>query len=342
MQAKRFYSSSVEDAMRTVREQLGREAVVLSTDLVPSPGWRGWMGQRVVAVTAAVERKWSAIRPSASTRRQSEVFGAPARRADARASAARGGIIARLTATGVDLATAERIVAGLSAAECRVGTQEALRRELASAYASLIVTDARRSTIDVFVGPPGAGKTTTIAKIAAGRRVDGKRPPVLVGADGFRAGAIEHLRAYATVIGAPFRPARGAAELERALASCPGGALVDTAGRPPSDPAFRELWSVIAPRAEVRTHLVLAADTSVGVARRTLDTFVATTPTRVVITKLDEAESVAPLLAVLRERALPISFLASGQRVPEDLAAATADGLAELVLGPTEGVTACH
>jgi flagellar biosynthesis protein FlhF len=155
----------------------------------------------------------------------------------------------------------------------------------------------------------------------------------LISADGFRAGAVEHLRSYATVIGAPFRAARSAAELERALTSCPGGALVDTAGRPPNDAAFRDLWAVLASRPDVRTHLVLAADTSVGAARRMLDTFVTTTPTRAVITKLDEAETMAPLLAVLRERPLPISFLASGQRVPEDLADATPALLAELVLG---------
>jgi flagellar biosynthesis protein FlhF len=144
------------------------------------------------------------------------------------------------------------------------------------------------------------------------------------------------------VIGSPFRAARGAAELERALASCPGGVLIDTAGRPPSDPAFRDLWAVIAARRDVRTHLVIAADTSVGAARRVLDTFVTTTPTRALITKLDEAETVAPLLKVLRERRLPVSFLANGQRVPDDLAPATPEGLANLVLGIGVGEVTCH
>ena len=330
IQAKRFYSSSVEDAMQAVREQLGRDAIVLSTGMVPAPGWRGWMGQRLVEVTAAIERSWSAIRPEASTRRQPP------------ADSAKAGVVARLVATGLDSSMATRIVSHLTPAECRVGTEAALRRQLAHEFGMMIAADIRPATVDVFVGPPGAGKTTTIAKIAAGRRVAGKRPPVLISADGFRAGAVEHLRSYASVIGAPFRAARGAAELERALASCPGGALVDTAGRAPSDPAFRDLWAVIASRPDVRTHLVIAADTSVGAARRVLNTFVTTTPTRAVITKLDEAETVAPLLAVLRERMLPVSYLASGQRVPEDLATATAEGLAELVLGLSEKDASCH
>lgn len=330
MQAKRFYSSSVEDAMRAVREQMGRDAIVLSTDMVASPGWRGWMGQRVVAVTAAIERSWSAIRPEASTRRQSA------------AVSAKSGVLAALAATGLDSATIHRVAARLTIAECRIGTEAAIRRELAREFESMMAESDRGTTVEVFVGPPGAGKTTSIAKIAAARRVAGQRPPVLISADGFRAGAVEHLRSYAAVIGAPFRVARGAAELERALASCPGGALVDTAGRPPSDPAFRDLWAVVATRRDVRTHLVIAADTSVRSARRMLDTFVATTPTRALITKLDETEAVAPLLSVLRERYLPISYLASGQRVPEDLAPATPEGLADLVLGDVEGGSTCH
>lgn len=317
--------------MRAVREQLGRDAVVLSTDLVPSPGWRGWMGQRVVALTAALTR--TAGRPAASIRRQ------------APDTSARSGVVAALLATGLDRAQAERIASRLSLAECRVGTAQALRRELAYAFAPVCATDAvpgGRGSIEVFIGPPGVGKTTTIAKIAAGRRVSGRRPPVLVAADGFRAGAIEHLRAYASIIGAPFRPARTPADLDAALVGGTHGVLVDTAGRPPSDPAWRDLWAVLAHRPRVRAHLVLAAGTPVPLARRILAGYAAATPRRVVITKIDEADSVAPLLTLLREHGLTVSYLASGQRVPEDLVPASPEALAEVLLGASEEDPACH
>ena len=47
-------------------------------------------------------------------------------------------------------------------------------------------------------------------------------------------------------------------------------------------------------------------------------------PSRLVLTKVDEAESLAPLVSLLRERKLPISYLGTGQRVPDDLQTATA------------------
>jgi flagellar biosynthesis protein FlhF len=79
-------------------------------------------------------------------------------------------------------------------------------------------------------------------------------------------------------------------------------------------------------------HLVIAADTSAATARRLFDTYRDVGPDRLVITKLDEAETLSPLIAVLMERQIPISYLACGQRVPEDLDRATPELLAAAVV----------
>jgi len=118
--------------------------------------------------------------------------------------------------------------------------------------------------------------------------------------------------------------------------------LVDTAGRAPSDGSSRELFTLIANRRDVRTHLVLAADTPVATARKVFETYEDARPTRLVLTKLDEAGSLAPLVGLLRDRQLPISYLGTGQRVPEDLARATAQLLATSVLGEQKPFTHLH
>ncbi|MEQ1731471.1 MAG: AAA family ATPase, partial [Vicinamibacterales bacterium] len=210
-----------------------------------------------------------------------------------------------------------------------------LRRAIADQMVALAATDVAYASVEVFVGPPGVGKTTTIAKIAAQERARHGKRVSLVAADAFRVGAIEQLRLYADILGTPFSTARTPGELESALDSGRRPLLLDTAGRSPADDVARDMFRVLAGRPDVRTHLVIAANTPRDLARRVFDRFEDARPSRVVITKLDEAESLGTLVPVLRERSLPISYVGTGQNVPGDLERATPAVLASWVTGDT-------
>jgi flagellar biosynthesis protein FlhF len=331
MYFKRFRSSNVRDALRAARQELGPDALVLSTELVAASGWRGWVGGREVQITAAVEREMSDSRPPRSAERQDD--GESASRAAS----------ARLTAAGLSEAFADEVIASLPSRSRRGASLHSLRAALAERLSALAAPDEGYASVEVFVGPPGAGKTTTIAKIAAQERARRGQSLGLVAADGFRIGAVEQLRSYAQIIGSPFKIARTTDDLKKALR---GGTrapmLVDTAGRSPNDETSRELFRVLAARRDVRTHLVIPADTSAASARRIFAAYDEARPTRVVLTKVDEAESLSPLVGLLREWQLPISYLGTGQRVPEDLNRATAQLLAESVLGEAGSSSALH
>jgi flagellar biosynthesis protein FlhF len=321
MHLKRYRRETVKEALRAVREDLGPNALILSTRMVTATGVRGWFGARVVEVTAAAER------PTMSGSRH--VDEPVASRADRSIDE----VVARLQAIGLDPVLARDVAKALPVNRRRGATLETIRETLELQLAPLAADDDTFAPIEVFVGPPGVGKTTTIAKIAAQERAKHGERLGLLSADGFRVGAIEQLRLYADILGTPLKVARTPGELESALRGSKRPMLLDTAGRSASDEVSREMLRVLAGRKDVRTHLVLAANTPASVVRRTLDRFEDARPSRLVITKLDEAESIAPIVSLVRDRNLPVSYLGTGQAVPEDLERATAPALAAWVAG---------
>ena len=368
MHLKRYRSGTVRDALAQARAELGPEALVLSTRLVALRGVRGWLGAREVELTAAHDSMVSGSRPavrSADMREEGEsaaegVWGLGARETrrpanrrslgagvdagddqgvamgkseGAKKDAALEAVIARLCATGLSRDLAERIAAGVPRPHRRSGSLAALEASTATELARLAAGDEGYAPVEVFVGPPGTGKTTTIAKIAAQERARRGARLNLLAADGFRVGAVEQLRLYADIIGTPFAVARTPAEIERSLLSTRGPVLVDTAGRSARDPRAQEVVAMLHGLPGVRTHLVLPAGAGRRDLRKLLDTYGDKTPSRVVLTRLDEADSVSPLVEVFEERGLKVSYLGTGQRVPEDLERATPQRLAAHVLG---------
>ena len=327
---KRYRGETVRDALIACRRELGPNALVLSTTMVPARGWRGMMGVREVELTAGLDRDGSALRPSESADRHPATTDAPA-----------DDVTARLVATGLDRALAEEVAQSMPARIRRGASAARLRDALSHRLSELADVARDYQPIEVFVGPPGAGKTTTIAKIAAQARARRGVRFSLIAADGFRVGAIDQLRTYADILDAPFYATPSASDLSTYLTGASDTpALVDTAGRAPSDPESRELFAVLERMPAVRTHLVLPASTPANAARRIIDSYAAARPSRLVLTKLDEAESLSPLVGLLRDRKIPVSYICSGQRVPDDLAPATPDMLAACVLGDMP--TAAH
>jgi flagellar biosynthesis protein FlhF len=327
MHLKRYRMPTVQEALAKVRAELGPRALVLSTRMVPKKGPAGWLGAREVEVTAASDR------PDVSENRPDD------RSACQTAQVPDHEIVARLRAAGLDAGLAGEVFAAVPRFARRGASVPTLRKALAECLATTAAGDEPFAPIEVFMGPPGAGKTTTIAKIAAQERARHGRRLGLVAADGYRVGAVEQLRLYADIIGTSFRVVRAAAEMEqvfRTPSACP--ILVDTAGRSPRDAAAREMFDGILGRSGVRTHLVIPADTTAAELDRLVTACGRSRPDRVVLTRIDESESVAPVVTALRERLLPVSYLGMGQRVPEDLARATPPVLAACMLGEELGV----
>ncbi len=197
------------------------------------------------------------------------------------------------------------------------------------------ITPGQRKTV-ALVGPTGVGKTTTIAKLAANFRLrDGIRMG-LVTVDTYRIAAVEQLRTYADIIDLPMKVVTSPLEMRRAMDELSGLdlVLIDTAGRSPRDePKIQELQNFLAEARVDEVHLVMSLVASVRSLETTAQQFATVGTTSTILTKLDEAAGMGALLSVARKIPTPISYLTTGQDVPDDIEPARADRMSRLILG---------
>ena len=196
------------------------------------------------------------------------------------------------------------------------------------------------SRIVALAGPPGAGKTTTLVKLAVNYGLSSRRPVLLLSMDTYRVGAANQLCAYAAILGVGFQVLETVAALAQSIEENRGKGLIliDTPGVGSDDmDAVSGLARFLSTRPDVDTHLVLSSSIKSADLTRMVDRFEVFRPQCLLFTKLDETGSFGSILNEAARTAKPISFLASGQRIPEDLEAATRSRLVRLVLAGHEG-----
>lgn len=184
--------------------------------------------------------------------------------------------------------------------------------------------------IIVFVGPPGAGKTAALVKFAVQNCVAAQQTARVISLDPVRVAAHEKLRALAAVIGIGFTAVSTVTEFLAAIEEFRGKniILVDTPGFGSRE--FETAAEVSACLARVNrreTHLVLPATMKRGDLSRCVHQYSVFQPDFLLFTKIDETESYGALVSVAIETAKPISLLANGQSIPEDLIRATSEAL---------------
>ena len=207
-------------------------------------------------------------------------------------------------------------------------------------------TRARRdggSLVIALVGPTGVGKTTTVAKLAATYKLRRGQRVGLITTDTFRIAAVEQLRTYASIISVPLRVVMSPAEMAsacRAMSDC-DVVLIDTAGRSPRDgQRLDELSAYLEAAKPHETHLVLSSTAGSSALRRAAAGFAKANPDRVLFTKVDEADSVGAVVSMVHELGLPLSFITTGQEVPDHIEPGRADRLARMLLGAQASVPA--
>lgn len=359
MQVKRIKAKDLAQALARVKAELGEEAVILHTRQVRQPGLLGWIRPRTYEVLAAKEEGKKAAK--ATPPAQAKVEPKPqaqdnkeplalleeeylrfgqlvAQLKDQLPQAPFSGkqldIFESMQRAGYDLDLAQGLLQA-------VGEEKDLWEELRAELGGRIKTappllPQEEPIVLAFIGPTGVGKTTTIAKLAARYHLKHNLKVGLATVDTYRIGAVEQLRTYAEILDLPFSVALSPGELKEALVKLREDCdviLLDTAGRSQQNKMqLGELKSFLQVAKADQVQLVLSGTASYQVNREVTANFGALEPDALIITKLDEVATVGAVASVIMESELPITYLANGQAVPDDLLLAQKEELVALSL----------
>ena len=212
---------------------------------------------------------------------------------------------------------------------------EQLEKMLATS-GPIVRTRSGSPHVVALIGPTGVGKTTTLAKLAAHLKLREKHRVGLITLDTYRIAAVDQLKRYADIIGSPLRVVNGIDDLREAthaMRDC-DFILIDTAGRSPNDTLkLNELKSLLAAAEPDEVHLVLSTTASQECLQLAVSRFSEVRVDKVIFTKLDEAAHVGVVLNVLRKVNKSLSYITTGQDVPDDIEVAKSRRLSQLILG---------
>ena len=387
MQIKRFEAASTQEALLKIKNELGPDAVVLSTrklrsGRVPLFEVTAAVDERPGARPAAEKAPATPRPPAAATRDGGETADRALRRDleeiktmlaesalrsfpygeflemremmdaffDAMGFQRRekfpGGlqkIYHHLVSIGVSRPKAFLLVSTLNRnlPPGKMQDEAALGRtaeKLLSMSIGLSYRGAERKRICAFVGPTGAGKTTTLAKIAARAALEEKKKVGLVTTDTYRIAAAEQLKTYARIMQIPIEVASDKAAFRVALAKLSDRdlVLVDTPGKNTAEPGYidrlRDLFQLDTP---VEASLLLPLTSSQDNLAENVARFRPVGYQSIIFTKLDESRHFGRIYNVIDQERKPVSWVTNGQNVPQDIEKIDPGRLARMIMTST-------
>lgn len=195
-----------------------------------------------------------------------------------------------------------------------------------------------RKRISAFVGPTGAGKTTTLAKIAARAALEEKVKVGLITTDTYRIAAADQLKTYGRIMEVPVEVVSDKTAFRKALAKLADRdlILVDTPGKSSVESGYveklRDLFQIETP---VETHLLLPLTASQDSLAQNLERFKPVGYQSIIFTKLDESRHYGVIYNVIDQERKPVSFVTNGQNVPQDIEKINPGRLAKMIMNST-------
>jgi flagellar biosynthesis GTPase FlhF len=352
---KSYFAASFEAAVELAREELGPEAMLLRSRKNSSEAGRAENYEVVFGVPP---------RDGDASRRQNTkvvVMGAP--EGDECPPDAGQPYVPKVRAglsdTGLPVRFVEEVLVAFehrleresavqtgereagAAQDPAAGPPDLLRYELRSriTVAPELGRDGAPRNVAALVGPPGAGKTLSLVKLALIEGVAKNRGVQFVTLDTHRIFASEQLESCAAILGAGFHAVREPESLSQILQGCPPRdlVLIDTPGLSAAETSeVAELAQTLSTIGDLDVHLVLPATLNFDDATCAVGRFLPVRPDKLLLTRVDEASRRGPAFAVAAQFQIPISYFCCGQRMTEDIRPASREVLVAMLMQHVE------
>jgi flagellar biosynthesis protein FlhF len=192
------------------------------------------------------------------------------------------------------------------------------------------------STFITLVGPTGVGKTTTIAKLAAARVLHGKQRVGLLTTDTYRIAAVEQLKTYGNILNIPLEVVSDPEDLSKATENLKGCKtfFMDSAGRNYLEEEYiEEINEYLGYDAQQENYLVLSMATRWRDMNKITEKMKSIPIDKLILTKWDETTCFGAALNMVYHYPYPLSYLCTGQGVPQDIIPADSTFMAKKILG---------
>lgn len=372
MKIRRYMANNMQEAIQKVKMDLGSDAVILNTRKVKRPGFLSFLRAPLIEVLASVEEEENEVRTitdvanpkvdelegkvksmemmldkiykQMSDMQKNTSVNATKNDKEDTTSRIYKVFIDNMRQNDVDEAVIDEILKSLKEqgidSNSNVNELFAIfKKEIVKRLGSseeIKVEAQSKPKVIMFLGPTGVGKTTTLAKIAANFMIKEGKKVGLITADTYRIAAVEQLKTYSEIMGTPITVIYSPKEMKDAIKKNEESdlILIDTPGKNHKDKKhFDEIREIYKAAEPDEAYLLISATTKPKDCKEIINSYSFINNYKLIFTKVDETSSLGVLLNVRELTGKSLSYVTTGQSVPDDIEVADAENISKKLLG---------